>query len=103
MMKSKLSARGSTHAERSPVRGTVMRGAERQEILEVVPTSVGLCIQVMHVNEHGMPTAGHRATSGVSAQNPSADRRRNGLRRPVRVGRLLDAPNTHVGRFLHNV
>jgi hypothetical protein len=85
----------------------MMRGAERQQVLEVVPTSVGPWIQVMDVDEYGMPTARHRAAAEVSPKNSPADGERNGLRRPALrrgnpTGRSTSS-NTHVGQFLHSV
>jgi hypothetical protein len=73
MLESDLSSCPTKHEECSPVHGAMMRGAQREEVSNVVPASVGLRIQVMDVDEHGVPTAGHGAAPRITTKNPPSD------------------------------
>ena len=61
----------------------VMRRAERDEIVELMPAAVRTKLEVMHVDERRVPAPWNAAAPAVATQHLSPSRRRNRLLRAL--------------------
>src|SRR3954470_21261969 len=91
--------RRSFDRKRSGVTCTVVRAAEREEILDCVRAAFGARPKMVHVHESCVPAAGHLATPAVAAQHLAAESRRDGLRRARGFVRCAHV-GSHVGARL---
>src|SRR3954468_21047258 len=83
----------------SGVTCTVVRTAQRDEILDCVRAAFGARPEMVHVHESRVPAAGHPATPAVAAQHLAPERRRDGLRRARGFLRCAHV-GSHVGARL---
>jgi hypothetical protein len=76
--------------EITPMKSTMVRRAQGDEVFRIVRSAVGSRLDVVNVNEDGVTTPGNSAASAISLMNPTANRRRNRLPRSRHCA-------THVG------
>src|SRR5690606_24059407 len=63
---------------------SMMRTAERDETVGIVPAAVGAPVEVMHVEESRLPAARHRTATAISVDDCALVPRRHRLLRAAR-------------------
>ena len=99
VLKAKTRRWNTSDAEPTVVHGAMMGRAERHEVISVVTAALGAQVEVMHVDEGGVPAAGDDAAAFVAAEDATAERWRDCLGCAVLRCSVGDARLwvTHVG------